>query len=272
MTDGYAVRRAQELAHAPGHDYAVGSPHIEHPELHAWIVQAVRRAVLDVAPPVGRVRVLEIGAGHGTFTAQLVAAGADIVVTEMSRASAAVLQERFAGCLEVDVVHDPDGECPVDGVFDAVVYLSVLHHIPDYLTAVESGLTRLRLGGSFVSFQDPLWYSRRSSFSRLAAWAVYLSWRLRRGDLGRGATATIRRALGGHDERELADIVEYHVVRAGVDELALQDLLRPRFADVRLIPYWSTQSALGQRWGSGRLAPNTFGCVASGFRASHETE
>ena len=66
----------------------------------------------------------------------------------------------------------------------------------------------------------------------------------------------------------MSDMVEYHVVRSGVDEVALHDVLHPEFTSVALITYWSAQAgwaqALGRRFGP----PTTFGIVARHRRAA----
>lgn len=255
----------QEASHGVGHDYVRGSPHLKHPHLRTWIDEEVCRAVRAVHTPQRPARVLEVGAGHGSLTEVIAGAGAHVVVTEMSRPSAEVLRARFAGDHAVTVVLDADGAVPVDGRFDFVVYVSVLHHIPDYLSAIESAIRRLRPGGSFLSFQDPLWYPRQPRRTRWAARALYLSWRLGQGDLGRGATAALRRARGVFDPSEPSDMVEYHVMRDGVDEQAIEELLAERFASVDVKRYFSTQGTWAQRLGERCCRPNTFGVVATGY-------
>lgn len=262
-----SVARQQERFYDADHDYAVGSPHIRHHDLRARIVARVQQVVCEVLDATGSCRVLEVGAGHGTFTEHLVAMGADVVVTEMSAHSAAELEARFRHNDRVRVVLEQDGTVGVGeqtaaGTFDVVFCLSVLHHIPDYLAAVRCFVRVLAPGGAFVCFQDPLLYSRRSSLSLLLERSLYLLWRLPRGDLRRGLGATVRRSRGRHDESEMSDMVEYHVVRDGVDEVALQDVLRPAFGGVTLIAYWSAQAGWAQALGR-RLGPaTTFGIVA----------
>lgn len=257
----------QQRAHDEGHDYAEGSPHIRHHALRSTIVATLQGVVGEVLDARGSCRVLEVGAGHGVFTDHLVAMGAEVVVTEMSAPSARVLRNRFRHNDRVRVVLDQDGtEGFPGGAVDVVVCLSVLHHIPDYLSAVRSHLERIVPGGAFVSFQDPLLYARRSRASRLVERGAYLVWRVPRGELRRGLAASRRRARGLLDETEMSDMVEYHVVRAGVDEVRLQELLRPEFETVRLVTYWSTQAGWAQALGS-RFGPSTtFGVIARNRR------
>lgn len=262
-----SMQELQQGAHDQGHDYAAGSPHIRHHDLRSRIVDQLQASVREVADARGGCRVLEVGAGHGTFTDHIVAAGATVEVTEMSRPSAEELRRRFRHNPSVSVVDDPDGTRAAHGdPVDLVVCLSVLHHIPDYLAAVGAMVGRVRPGGGFVSFQDPIWYPRQGRLTRGLDRAAYLAWRLPRGDLGRGLATTLRQARGRIDETNPSDMVEYHVMRDGVDEAALVDLLRSAFADVRLIGYWSSQGVLPQAIGALAGRPNTFGLVASGRR------
>ncbi|MEV6290602.1 class I SAM-dependent methyltransferase [Streptomyces sp. NPDC051896] len=253
----------QQAEHACGHDYAKGSPHLLHHTIRDRIVRRIHGMVGEVIDQKGRCRVVEIGAGHGAFTDHLLAAGAEVEVTEMSAPSAEFLAHRYRHSPRVRVVHDVTGEAAHHGEpVDAVVCISVLHHIPDYLGGVDRLTDRVAPGGFFLSFQDPLWYPRRSSFAHWADRGAYFWWRLGQGELRRGLATRMRRLRGLHDPSNPADMVEYHVVRKGVDEEALLGLLTRPFASVETERYWSTQSptlqAIGERYG---LA-TTFGIIA----------
>jgi SAM-dependent methyltransferase len=257
----------QEAVHGDGHDYITGSPHLQHAHLNAWMRAVLNEVVNDLADRAGRApRVLEVGAGHGPFTETLVSAGAEVVVTEMSAPSAALLRERFRHSAAVSVRHDPDGNLDGVGPVDLVVYMSVLHHIPDYLASLTAAARTLRPGGAIVTFQDPLWYPRRPRSSVVISRAVQLAWRLSQGELARGLATQVRRVLGVYDETSPSDMSEYHVVRDGVDEQAIAALLGGLFDRVEVLPYWSSQAAWAQALGARFGAPNTFGVVATGRR------
>ena len=121
-------------------------------------------------------------------------------------------------------------------------------------------------GGAFATFQDPLWYPRRSKGSMALDRAAYFAWRLGQPSLWQGVQTRLRRARGELDESNRADMVEYHVVRQGVDEERLRDVLAARFTTVDLWTYWSTQAGLLQRGGTRLGSPNTFGLVARSAR------
>jgi SAM-dependent methyltransferase len=258
-----SMRELQEREHGTGHDYATGSPHIRHHTIRSWLISSLHTLVQEAIDQYGRCRVLELGAGHGTFTDHLLAAGAQVTVTEMSAPSVRLLQSRFRHNPNVTVIHDQDGtaSCQVNGV-DVVVCISVLHHIPDYLGTVNQLVKRITPGGTFFSAQDPLWYPRRSRLSMNLDRNAYFLWRLGQGQLRRGLATRLRRIRGIYDDTNEADMVEYHVVRDGVDEEALHDLLAPDFEAVEVQRYWSTQSRVLQGIGERSFPPTTFSLVA----------
>jgi SAM-dependent methyltransferase len=260
-----AVSQSQERLHGEGHDYEHGSPHLTHLELRGAVLGRIRSLVADQFVRTGRCRTLEIGAGHGAFTDHVAAMGAELTVTEMSRPSAAVLEERFRANDRVRVLFDAVGDAAfADGArYDLVLAVSVLHHIPDYLGFVGRLTQIVEPGGSFASFQDPLYYPRRSRLGVKADRAMYLAWRVRHGDLRKGVATQVRRLRGVFDDENPSDLVEYHVVRDGVDEQGIVDVLTPRFSEVDLWRYFSTQSRLLQTAGTRLGLESSFGVVAT---------
>jgi SAM-dependent methyltransferase len=261
----------QEAAHGADHDYISGSPHLQHARLNARIRATLTASLNELTERLGRrPRVLEVGAGHGTFTETILATGAEVVVTEMSAPSAATLDARFRHNPSVEVVHDPDGDFTAVGEVDAVVYTAVLHHIPDYLANIDAAVTHIREGGALLAFQDPLYYPRLPRRTLLASLVAFYSWRLGQGDYRRGVATIGRRLRGHYDESQVSDMSEYHVVRQGVDEQAIADRLRGDFADVEIQRYWSTPSSLAQTVGDRLRTPNTFAVLAHRRAADDE--
>lgn len=100
-----------------------------------------------------RGRVLEVGAGIGTFTDQLLANGAEsVVAVEPDPATAATLEGRFAADERVKVLRDELPELSLlaarGDAFDLVVCQNVLEHIDDDGTAVARMAALLAPGGS----------------------------------------------------------------------------------------------------------------------------
>ena len=269
MTTDIAVpmHDLQEAVHGDGFDYITGSPHLRHAYLNSWMRDTLNAVVAALGDRRGRApRVIEVGAGHGGFTETLVAAGADVVVTEMSGPSAALLRDRFRHNPHVSVHHDLEGRLDVHGEVDLVVYMSVLHHIPDYLASLDEASRIVAPGGAVVSFQDPLYYPRQPRSAVALSRAATLAWRVTEGELGRGFRTLSRRVRGVYDESIPSDMSEYHVVRDGVDEKAVADLLDLHFDTVDVHPYFSTQGGWVQEVGRRLLRPNTFGVVATDRR------
>ncbi len=260
----------QELGHPQDYDYESGSPHLKHARLRELISDCLRAMVAEQLERTGKCHVLEVGAGHGDFTDVLLGAGAAVTITEMSRPSAQSLTDRYRLNSNVTVVHDGDGDwlARTTDEFDVIACISVLHHIPDYVAFLELAFDHTVDGGSFVSWQDPMWYPRRETWNLTADKASYFLWRATQGNFRKGVQTRWRRLRHVYDDTNPADTVEYHVVRDGVDEEEICVLARRHFASVELIPYWSTQSRWLQAAGGRVGLATTFGIVAKGARPS----
>lgn len=270
MTHEHAekVLRAQKESHGKGFDYDTGSPHLRHDRLRLMVEARLREVVAKMVADFGRCDVVEVGAGHGTFTQCLVDAGARVTVTEASPASVDHLRREFAKEPMVEVLQDESGDAVLglDQEWHLAVVISVLHHIPDYMTFVDRLCSRLRAGGAIFTVQDPLYYPRMSKLAHRADRAAYLAWRVFQGNLARGLATRVRRLQGAYDDNQPSDLVEYHVVRQGVDEERLRELLQDRFETVEVFRYWSTQAPVLQRLGDRLGLISNFGVSAVGLK------
>ncbi len=265
MTGGeIQMGELQEGVFDDAYSYA-GDPHLAHPELRGWMVHLVSGLVERTASRGLPARVLEIGAGDGGFTEPLLARGFEVTATEVSRHAVERLQATFGGNPRFSAVLDEaeDASEVEGGPFSVVFCASVLHHIPDYVSFVQAVTDRhLPPGGAFLSVQDPLRYDTMLPFAHRVDRAAYLTWRLGRGNRFSGLVSLKNRLTGRLDPSRPGDMVEYHVVRNGVDEGALEDVLRPCFGELRLLRYWSNQSRLAQRFGRRAGLENQFALVA----------
>lgn len=89
-------------------------------------------------------RVLNVGAGQGSFTRLLEHDGFDVVSTDVSEAAVTVCRQRVRGAVQLADMTDLPFE---DGSFDAVVAGEVLEHIEEDSTAVAEAARVLRAGG-----------------------------------------------------------------------------------------------------------------------------
>ena len=263
------MQRLQELGYGPERDYRAGSPHLKHWRLYDRLTGVLRTAIAEVAERGEPLNVLEVGAGHGGYTEAALAAGASVTATEMSRHSLTRLEDRYRNNPGLRAVFDADGSLtPLgDERFSLVMCSSVLHHIPDYLSFLTGPMMRhLAPGGTFLSFQDPLWYPAVGTVTRkLDRWA-HLAWRLGQGNLRQGLATFVRRQRGIYDDDNPHDMVEYHAVRQGCDHEAIRRLLEAHFEEVDMSTYWSTSSPLFQRIGDMMDHHNTFLIHARGRR------
>jgi hypothetical protein len=151
--------------------------------------------------------------------------------------------------------------------YDLVVMNSFLHHIPDYLSAVQDAVSLLQPAGQFFSFQDPLRYDTLGRGTRVFSQAAYFSWRVFQGEYVRGLKTRVRRVRGIYVAGSKEDDAEYHVTRNGVDQESIVDLLRSHDFDCELIRYFSTQSWAFQVLGTSLGIENTFAIVAQRGRS-----
>jgi SAM-dependent methyltransferase len=98
-------------------------------------------------------RVLDVGAGIGTFTAELARTAERIVALEPEPGDAAQLRQRFAGHENVRVEEIGATElagADIGGPFDAAICLNVLEHIPDDVGALRAVRDQLAPGGHLL--------------------------------------------------------------------------------------------------------------------------
>jgi SAM-dependent methyltransferase len=161
-----AAERAQGEAIAAGLEGAWGWTSA------AGRIRADRRArfLIEAAQLGPGVRCLELGCGTGEFTVRLVESGCELVAVELSEATAEVARGRVGDRAEI-VVADVETGAGLDGRdFDAVVGVSVLHHV-DLEATLARTVTRLRPGGRFA-FSEPnlanpqVWAERRFGLLR----------------------------------------------------------------------------------------------------------
>jgi SAM-dependent methyltransferase len=255
----------QEQYYLPHVDYRIGSPHLSHPRLYDRLTTVLRVMVQRLADQGLPLRVLEVGAGHGGFTELALAMGCEVTAVDMSKHSVGELQRRFGTNRKFRAVYDPDGTLRgVDDDYSLVMFVSVLHHVPDYVSFVKMACERITSGGALLALQDPLHYSGHRMAHRVDQ-AAYLAWRVSQGNLSKGIKTRLRRIRGVLDEANPADMVEYHVVRDGVDEEQILAFANTAFKEASLLTYWSNQLGLAQYLGDKIGLRNYFGIIANGY-------
>jgi len=176
-----AIRRANVRYHDLAADHYDSKWGISYEAVgQAQVVGKLRKALGE--EPVQYRRALEIGAGTGYFTLNLLRAGVveRAVATDVSPGMLAALGERAAELgLEVETVRCEAAALPFeDGSFDLVLGHAVLHHVPDLETAFGEFRRVLRPGGHVAFCGEPSRYGDRlASLPKRAAYAAAPVWR-----------------------------------------------------------------------------------------------
>lgn len=270
--EGRTMQQLQDIAHPGDHFYRQRSPHLKHPQTYGRLVSTLRSVMSKYPPGSNENHLLDVGAGDGAFVEPVLASGWSVTGAEMSSSSIERLRATYGFNPQFHAVLDKDGSLlALKGQrFRIVLYASVVHHIPDYISSIDWTISNyLEPGGSLVTFQDPLWYPRLSRTARWFSRIAYLTWRLTQGNYLRGISTTLRRVRKAYDEQNVSDMAEYHVIRSGVNEEDLVRFLSERFESVSLETYWSTQSDLWQRLGDCLGIKNTFAIIARGLKSQN---
>lgn len=104
-------------------------------------------------------RVLDVGAGSGTFTNQLSSRGFEVTSTDVTEEALGVLRSRVSGA----VVRADATSLPfTDSSFDSVVLGEVLEHVVSDRTALAEAARVLRPDGilAITVPRNPAWYSQ----------------------------------------------------------------------------------------------------------------
>jgi SAM-dependent methyltransferase len=109
---------------------------------NAWLLERAR-------PFLGR-RVLDVGAGIGTFTDRLASLCELVVAAEADPEFADILRRRFAESSNVRVVDGEAEEAVAGGPFDSIICFNVLEHIGEDDQALRSFRDQLSPGGALL--------------------------------------------------------------------------------------------------------------------------
>ncbi len=265
---GLALRaNVDTYEHFDERRYVNGAPHLKHESIGKAYRSLVERSLVQIHKDPSAVDVLELGAGNGLASKPWFERKAPLTAVDSSQLMLADLGRRAAayGIKPTLIVDDVMNYLDTTrDTFDIVTHVSMIHHVPDYLSLLARSSGRVRVGGCLITFQDPLRYDRMPRFHRFLDRVSYFAWRAGQGNLKRGVKTRWRRLRGVYSPSEVVDFDEYHVVRNGVDSEAIVKLLQQSFDSVEVIPYWSTYSRGLQSLGEWLRLKSSFGILASG--------
>jgi 2-polyprenyl-3-methyl-5-hydroxy-6-metoxy-1,4-benzoquinol methylase len=146
MSDGFALAKESQVTT----DTAVQEFWLQ----NLSSADAFTRWVLDeISPWLGQ-RILEVGCGIGTYTAELALGSREIIAIDMERSFVDEAARRLGHHPNVQLIcgdaTEADLSKPSDGAFDTVVLLDVLEHIEDDVALLARLGSKLRPGGHLV--------------------------------------------------------------------------------------------------------------------------
>jgi ubiquinone/menaquinone biosynthesis C-methylase UbiE len=205
-------------------------------------------------PSGGFERGLEIGAGTGYFTLNLLRAGVlrSAVASDISPGMLQALSASAAELgLSVETVACEASALPFeDGSFDIVYGHAVLHHLPDLAVAFREFRRVLRPGGVVAFCGEPSRYGDRiSSVPKRGALAVAPLWRTLIGASARNGNGHVH----GEEEDQLEQVVDVHA-----------------FTPADLSQHASAAGLLDVRVGGEELAASLFGWANRTLEATAE--
>src|SRR5437868_2937336 len=150
--------------------------HIEQEHLRSLLERAFAEVQTGHAP----VRALDMGCGSGNLTRHLLDLGAEVTAADVSAGFLQLVRDRFPDLrLTTHRLNGRDlGEIP-DCSFDLVATYSVLHHIPDYLSACAEMARVCREGGVVVMDHEasPNVWQGDAQLDRFRREATRFDWR-----------------------------------------------------------------------------------------------
>lgn len=247
--------------------FIAGSPHLRHAVLRRRYDSLVESVIASVPARSSTLSVLEVGAGDGLASIPWLRRGVRLTAIDCSETMLELLKRRAASFKTTVRTQASDATAffqTQQEQFDVICFISMLHHVPDYLTLLRTALPAVGLGGAMITFQDPLRYDLIPSTHHAANNLAFLAWRVTQGNISRGIKTRIRRARGVYSDEEPSDFEEYHVVRNGVDSDLIARTLEPHFMRVERGTYWSSQAPVFQWLGDRARLVSTFSIAAMG--------
>jgi ubiquinone/menaquinone biosynthesis C-methylase UbiE len=143
------IHRANVTAHrfeAPY--YETLHPEVYHRKEQERITSKLK--VIDSQIADNQRNALDVGAGTGNLTGKLLQMGYNVTATDISPEMCAILKIKFQNYLtdKLTVINSPIEDLNFSqGKFDLIAFYSVLHHLPDYPSALSKLCGFLKKGG-----------------------------------------------------------------------------------------------------------------------------
>ena len=240
---------------------------VEHDAIVAWPLYD--RAVAQSSRQSTVPRVLDIGAGVGISALPMLERGCRVTAVDVAEEALNRLRARAGDHAErLETVACEGGEflecCAADSrLFDIVLCRALLHHIPDYLGMIRQAIPVIAPGGCFLTLAEPMRYDSVTKFERCYSQATYYTMRLFMGNYVRGLRTLLRRSRGELSSELAEDNVEYHAVRNGVDQEAIERTFVEAGFRCEITPYFGWANPVMRPIGRWLGVRSSFACIGT---------
>jgi ubiquinone/menaquinone biosynthesis C-methylase UbiE len=125
-----------------------------HPEVYGKNEQMRINDILEMIDKIivnNQKKALDVGAGTGNLTGKLLQMNYEVTAIDISMEMCRILKRKYENYLEAKkliVINSPIEDASLDGdEFDLITGYSVLHHLPDYVDAIQKLFNLLKKGG-----------------------------------------------------------------------------------------------------------------------------
>ncbi len=146
-----------------------------HPEVYSKKEQkriTTQLKIIDTLIASNQKKALDFGAGTGNLTSKLLKLGYTVIAVDISPEMCAILKKKFTPDIvesKLTVLNSPIEDLSFERAkFDLITCYSVLHHLPDYLAALQNLCVFLKQGGVIYIDHEAspfYWQKERSSLA-----------------------------------------------------------------------------------------------------------
>ena len=153
MSNNPPLKEQIHQANVTVHRFEAKYYELLHPEVYSKKEQkrvVTKLKAIDSQIQNNQKNALDIGAGTGNLTGKLLRIGYRVVAIDISPEMSAILKKKYVSYLpdKLTIINSPIEDLSFNKEqFDLITSYSVLHHLPDYLTALQTLFVLLKKGG-----------------------------------------------------------------------------------------------------------------------------
>jgi ubiquinone/menaquinone biosynthesis C-methylase UbiE len=182
---GENLRERIHKANIAAHRFEAKYYELIHPEVYSKNEQKRINSTLKMVDKLiadNQKKALDVGAGTGNLTDKLLQLGYEVTAVDISMEMCNILKKKYKNYLKAKkliVINSPIEDVSFDGdEFDLITCYSVLHHLPDYVDAIQRLSIFLKKGG--VMYLDHeispfYWKSESHNVARMVKFVYFHS-------------------------------------------------------------------------------------------------